>query len=64
MRSGECLPGLGRVSTNNRDGFLAHYSLCLAPDGDPLGCLELFAWSRLDEKKRSKAYGLTARSKP
>jgi hypothetical protein len=49
--------GLGRVSTNKRDGFLAHYSLCLAPDGDPLGCLELFAWSRLDEKKRSKAYG-------
>lgn len=49
--------GLGRVSTNKRDGFLAHYSLCLAPDGDPLGCLELFAWSRMDEKKRSKAYG-------
>jgi len=49
--------GLGRVSKDKRDGFLAHYSLCLAPDGDPLGCLELFAWSRLDEKKRSKAYG-------
>ena len=49
--------GLGRVSTNKRDGFLAHYSLCLAPDGEPLGCLELFAWSRMDEKKRSKAYG-------
>jgi hypothetical protein len=31
--------------------------LCVTPDGDPLGCLELFAWSRQDEKKRSKAYG-------
>lgn len=49
--------GLGRVSTNKRDGFLAHYSLCLAPDGDPLGCLELFAWSRLDEGKRAKSKG-------
>jgi len=47
--------GLGRVSPKKRDGFLAHYSLCLAPDGDPLGTLELFAWSRLDEEKRPKA---------
>ena len=26
--------GMGRVSTSKRDGFLAHYSLCVAPDGD------------------------------
>jgi len=49
--------GLGRVSTKKRDGFLAHYSLCLAPDGEPLGTLELVAWSRLDSAKRPQAKG-------
>lgn len=49
--------GLGRVSTSKRDGFLAHYSICVAPDGDPLGTLELLAWSRLDEQKRPKSNG-------
>jgi hypothetical protein len=49
--------GLGRVNTARRDGFLAHYSICLGPDGEPLGTLELFAWSRLDEDKRAKATG-------
>ena len=49
--------GLGRVSTNERDGFLAHYSLCVAPDGEPLGTVALFAWSRLDHEKRPKGYG-------
>lgn len=49
--------GLGRVNTHQRDGFLAHYSLCLAPDGEPLGSLELLAWSRLDEEKRTKGNG-------
>jgi len=49
--------GLGRVSTKKRDGVLAHYSLCLAPDGEPLGTLELLAWSRLDSDKRPQAKG-------
>jgi hypothetical protein len=49
--------GLGRVSTNKRDGFLAHYSICVSPNGEPLGSLELFAWSRLDRGKRPKAQG-------
>lgn len=49
--------GLGRVSTAKRDGFLAHYSICLAPDGEPLGSLELLAWSRLDPDKRAKPTG-------
>jgi len=49
--------GLGRVSTSKRDGFLAHYSICLAPDGEPLGSLELLAWSRLDDQKRPKSNG-------
>ena len=49
--------GLGRVSTKKRDGFLAHYSLCLAPDGEPLGTLELLAWSRLDSAKRPQPTG-------
>jgi hypothetical protein len=49
--------GLGRVSTSRRDGFLAHYSICLALDGEPLGTLELLAWSRFDEDKRAKATG-------
>lgn len=49
--------GLGRVNTAKRDGFLAHYSLCLSPQGEPLGSVDLYAWSRLDAKKRSKAQG-------
>ena len=49
--------GLGRVNSLKRDGFLAHYSLCLSPQGDPLGSVDLYAWSRLDAKKRSKAQG-------
>jgi len=49
--------GLGRVSTDKKDGFLAHYSICLGLDGEPLGTLELFAWSRLDVTKRAKAKG-------
>ncbi len=27
--------GLGCISTKKRDGFLAHYSLCVATDGEP-----------------------------
>lgn len=50
--------GLGRLSTSKRNGFLAHYSLCLAPDGEPLGTLELLAWSRLDQDTRAKGKGL------
>lgn len=49
--------GLGRVSTDKRDGFLAHYSICVSPSGEPLGSLELFAWSRLDRGKRPKMNG-------
>lgn len=49
--------GLGRVSTSKRDGFLAHFSICVAHDGEPLGSVELLAWSRLDEQKRPKANG-------
>ena len=49
--------GLGRISNKKRDGFLAHYSLCVSLQGDPLGCLELLAWSRLDEDKRPKCRG-------
>jgi Transposase DNA-binding/Transposase DDE domain len=49
--------GLGRISTAKRDGFLAHYSICLATDGEPLGTLELYAWSRLDQNKRQKPTG-------
>jgi len=49
--------GLGRVNTDKRDGFLAHYSICLAPDGEPLGSLELLAWSRLDRDKRPMPRG-------
>lgn len=49
--------GLGRISTQKRDGFLAHFSICVSPAGEPLGSLELFAWSRLDREKRSKAQG-------
>ena len=49
--------GLGRVSTDKKDGFLAHYLICLGLDGEPLGTLDLHAWSRLDTKKRPKAKG-------
>jgi hypothetical protein len=49
--------GLGRINSNKRDGFLAHFSICLSPDGEPLGNLELLAWSRLDRGKRKQSTG-------
>ena len=50
--------GLGRVSTKKREEFLAHYSICVLMQGEPLGSLELYAWSRLDEaNKRPKPKG-------
>lgn len=49
--------GLGRISTQKRDGFLAHFSICASQAGEPLGSLDLLAWSRLDREKRPKAQG-------
>ena len=49
--------GLGRLNASKREGFLAHYSICVSPSGEPLGSLELFAWSRLDDRKRQRNTG-------
>ncbi len=43
--------GLGWINSNHRQGFLAHVSFCLSPDGRPLGSLGLFAWSRQGPRK-------------
>jgi len=46
--------GLGRLSTQRRNGLQAHFSICVSTQGEPLGALELLAWSRLDAGKRPK----------
>ena len=38
--------GMGRLNSNARDGFLAHYSICATPTGRPLGTLGRHAWVR------------------
>jgi hypothetical protein len=44
--------GLGRInSEKTQQGFLAHYSICISPDGEPLGTVGLYAWSRSQEIK-------------
>ena len=43
--------GLGWISTDRRDGFLAHFSFCVSRDGQPLGSLGLFAWNRQGKRK-------------
>jgi len=49
--------GLGRISTEKREGFLAHYSVCVSLEGEPLGTVGLYAWSRLNPGKRKKGWG-------
>jgi Transposase DNA-binding/Transposase DDE domain len=49
--------GLGRISTQKREGFLAHYSVCVSPEGEPLGTVGVYAWSRLNEGKKEKGWG-------
>src|SRR6187399_2547341 len=49
--------GLGRVSSEKREGFLAHYSACISLQGEPLGTVALYAWSRLDQGKKAKGWG-------
>lgn len=49
--------GLGRISTEKREGFLAHYSMCISLQGEPLGTLGLYAWSRLNQGKKKKCSG-------
>ena len=38
--------GLGWVNTPKDQGFLGHFSICVSPEGEPLGTLGLHAWSR------------------
>jgi hypothetical protein len=49
--------GLGRISTDKREGFLAHYSICVSLQGEPLGTVGLYAWSRLEQGKKPKGWG-------
>ena len=43
--------GMGRLRSSSRRGFYGHFSFCVAPDGEPLGTLGLYAWMRGDKKK-------------
>ena len=43
--------GLGRVSSDKREGFLAHFSLCVSRAGEPLGSLGCLAWARHGPRK-------------
>ena len=43
--------GLGKLlHYGNQQGFLAHQSICLGLDGEPLGSLALYAWSRAERR--------------
>jgi hypothetical protein len=42
--------GLGYTSRPQTQGVKAHAALALAPDGDPLGVLDLFFWTRDNER--------------
>jgi len=48
--------GMGWISSDNKDGFLAHFSLCLTPEGRPLGTVGLHAWVRQGAKGVRKAH--------
>jgi hypothetical protein len=43
--------GLGVLSKEGRQGFLAHYSICATLEGEPLGTVGLRAWSRVGQAK-------------
>jgi hypothetical protein len=43
--------GLGRMSTDEQQGFYAHVALCTSFEGEPLGLLDLFAWRREPRRK-------------
>ncbi len=47
--------GMGRINTDRQEGFLGHYSLCVSEQGEPLGSLGCYAWSRpaLRRQRRS-----------
>ena len=38
--------GMGWINSDNTQGFLAHFSICVARTGRPLGTLALHAWVR------------------
>ncbi len=52
---GEARRGLGWLGGSNRPGFYAHMSLCTGMDGQPLGLLGLYAWSRTGERKGKRS---------
>lgn len=56
--------GLGCVSNDKRDGFLAHYSLCLAPDGDPAGLPGALRLEPPRREEKVKGVWFASRSKP
>ena len=39
--------GLGWINSDHRQGFMAHVSFCVSREGQPLGSLGVFAWSRV-----------------
>lgn len=38
--------GLSELANKGSQGFLAHFSLCVGLDGEPLGAVGLYAWTR------------------
>lgn len=51
--------GLGWLNSEYRQGFLAHFSICVAGDGCPLGSIGLFAWARDEDKKGRRSACIT-----
>lgn len=43
--------GLGRLKTGTGQGFFGHFTTCVAPSGEPLGTLGLYAWRREGKPK-------------
>jgi hypothetical protein len=50
------LTGLGYTSRPQTQGVKGHASLAVAPDGDVLGVLDLFLWTRPNEERGRRAH--------
>lgn len=47
--------GLGPLAGNSSKGFYSHVSLCVTPDGRPLGVLDVFSWIRVGPAKGKRS---------
>lgn len=46
---------LGMLNYEARNGFYGHFSFCISRDGDPLGTVGLYAWSRPEKRKGKRS---------